>query len=401
MRFSYIATVTATGAQQQGFIDAQNVDLAVAALQRRSLVVLDIRSTDKPPFLNLPFLARVPMKEIVILSRQLSTLFEAKVSVLASFQLLADEAENYLLRQTLNGIADDMQGGSVLSQALAKHPKVFSDFYVNMIRSGEESGKLPETFTYLAEYLERQYELVSKARNALIYPAFVLVAFFAVMILMLVFVIPQISGILKEYGQELPFYTKIVIAISDFFVHFGIYLLIAILFGVVGLWRYLMTEGGKQHISRLKLSTPIVGNLYRKLYLSRISDNLETLITSGVSMLKAIEVTANVVDDEHYKAILLEAADSVRGGSSLSAALGKYEDIPSILTQMMRIGEETGKLGFVLGTVARFYKRELENAVNSLVALIEPAMIIILGVGVGILLVSVLMPIYNIAGSIS
>lgn len=400
MRFSYIAT-TSLGAEQKGFIDASNVDLAVAALQRRNLVVLDIRSTDKPPFLNLPFLARVPLKDIVMLSRQLSTLFEAKVSVLASFQLLGDEAENYLLRQTLNGVADDMQGGSVLSQSLAKYPKVFSDFYVNMIRSGEESGKLSETFTYLAEYMERQYELVSKARNALIYPAFVLTAFFGVMILMLVFVIPQISGILKESGQDLPFYTKIVMAISDFFVHFGIYLLIAILFGVVALWRYLMTEGGKQHLSRFKLSTPIVGELYRKLYLSRISDNLETLITSGVSMLKAIEVTANVVDDEHYKAILLEAADSVRGGSPLSAALGKHEDIPSILTQMIRIGEETGKLGFVLGTVARFYKHELENTVSNLVSLIEPAMIILLGIGVGGLLVSVLMPIYNIAGGIS
>lgn len=400
MRFSYIATTT-DNRQQQGFIDAPNVDLAVAALQRRALVVLDIRSTDKPPFLNLPFLARVPAKDIVILSRQLSTLFEAKVSVLASFQLLGDEAENYLLRQTLNGVAESMQGGAMLSQALAKHPKVFSDFYVNMVRSGEESGKLPETFTYLAEYLERQYELVSKARNALIYPAFVIFAFIAVMVLMLTFVIPKLSGLLKEAGQDLPFYTKIVIATSDFFVSYGLFMLVGLLFGIIILWRFLITEEGRRYLSRLKLSTPVVGNLYRKLYLSRISDNLETLITSGVSMLKAIEITAHVVDDEHYQAILLEASDSVRGGSSLSAALSRYEDIPSILTQMIRIGEETGKLGFVLGTVARFYKRELENAVNSLVSLIEPIMIIFLGLGVGVLLVSVLLPIYNIAGSIS
>jgi type IV pilus assembly protein PilC len=270
-----------------------------------------------------------------------------------------------------------------------------------MIRSGEESGKMPETFTYLADYLERQYELASKAKHALIYPAFVITAFFAVMLLMLVFVIPKLSGLLKDAGQDLPFYTKIVIALSDFFVKYGLFLFMAALVGIVFLWRYFMTPEGKKFFSRLKLSTPVVGDLYQKLFLSRISDNLETLITSGVSMLKAIEITAHVVDDDHFESILLEVANSVRGGSALSAALGQYQEIPGILTQMVRIGEETGKLGFVLGTVARFYKRELEGAVDSIVSLIEPFMIILLGLGVGVLLVSVLMPIYNIAGSIS
>lgn len=400
MRFSYHAT-TPEGAERTGFIDAQNVDLAVAALQRRNLIVLDIVSAEKRPFLNIKSLERVTLKEIVVLSRQLSTLFEAKVAVLSIFQLLGEESENYLLKQTLLAIAEDVQAGAQISQAMGKHPKVFSDFYVNMVRSGEESGKLPETFIYLADYLERQYELVSKARHALIYPAFVITAFFAVMILMLTWVIPRLSDLLKESGQDLPIYTKVVIAFSDFFVNYGIFLAVGFVLLAFGVWRYALTVDGRRTISRLKLSLPIVGTLYKKLYLSRIADNLDTMITSGISMLKAIEVTANVVGDDHYKQMLLEASEKVRGGSSLSAALGSYEEMPRILVQMIKIGEETGKLGFVLGTVARFYKRELESTVDSIVGLIEPAMIILLGAGVGILLVSVLMPIYNLAGSIS
>lgn len=400
MRFSYHAT-TPEGAERNGFIDAQNVDLAVAALQRRNFIVLDIISAEKRPFLNIKALERVTLKEIVVLSRQLSTLFEAKVAVLSIFQLLGEESENYLLKQTLLAMAEDVQAGAQISQAMSKHHKVFSDFYVNMVRSGEESGKLPETFIYLADYLERQYELVSKARNALIYPAFVITAFFAVMILMLTWVIPRLSDLLKESGQDLPIYTKIVIAFSDFFVNYGIFLAVGFVLFVFAVWRYALTNDGKHTLSRLKLSTPIVGTLYRKLYLSRIADNLDTMITSGISMLKAIEVTANVVGDDHYKQMLLEASERVRGGASLSSALGNYEEMPRILVQMIKIGEETGKLGFVLGTVARFYKRELEGTVDSIVGLIEPAMIILLGAGVGILLVSVLMPIYNLAGSIS
>jgi type IV pilus assembly protein PilC len=400
MRFSYHAT-TPEGAERTGFIDAQNLDLAVAALQRRNFIVLDIQSAEKRPFLNIKSLERVSLKEIVVLSRQLSTLFEAKVAVLSIFQLLGEESENYLLKQTLLAMAEDVQAGAQISQAMSKHHKVFTDFYVNMVRSGEESGKLPETFIYLADYLERQYELVSKARHALIYPAFVITAFFAVMILMLTWVIPRLSELLLESGQDLPIYTKIVIAFSDFFVNYGIFLAVGLILFVFGLWRYALTVDGSRTISRLKLSLPIVGTLYKKLYLSRIADNLDTMITSGISMLKAIEVTANVVGDDHYKQMLLEASERVRGGASLSSALGNYEEMPRILVQMIKIGEETGKLGFVLGTVARFYKRELEATVDSIVGLIEPAMIILLGLGVGTLLVSVLMPIYNLAGSIS
>jgi type IV pilus assembly protein PilC len=400
MIFNYKA-VTKENQSQEGSIDAPGLDLAIASLQRRGLIILDIKSADEQKgniiSRNFIFSGRPKMKEVVLLSRQISTMFEAKVSALATFRLLASEAENLILRRTLTEVADDINSGILISQALAKHPQVFSTFYVSMVKSGEESGKLPEAFTFLASYLERSHALVSKAKNALIYPAFVIASFVAVMILMLVFVIPKLSAILKETGQEVPLYTKIVIGVSEFFVSYGFFLLAALIILGVFLFNYLRTENGRKSLSHFKLTIPYVGDLYRKLYLSRISDNLSTMLSSGVAMVRALEITSEVVDNDIYKEILLKSAESVKGGSQVSTVMEKYEEMPSIMIQMFRVGEETGKLGFILETISRFYQREVYDAVDTLVDLIEPAMIVLLGLGVGILLTSVLVPIYNLA----
>ena len=399
MIFRYKASTT-DGRTQEGQVDAQSRDLAVVALQRRGLIVLSIEEIGTSHWYNLALFERVQSKEIVIVFRQLSTLFEAKVPVLASFRLLATESSNPKLHRIMTNVADDIQAGFPISKAVEKHPDIFTNFHVNMILSGEETGKLSETFRYLADYLERQHELTSKAKHAMVYPSFIIFAFFAVMGLMFTFVIPKLTEIIKETNQEVPIYTKIVIATSDFFVHYGIFAVLGFILAALGLWRYSLTPSGKIWVERTRLAIPYVGDLYRKLYLSRIADNLDTMLTSGISMIKAIEVTGKIVGAHLYETILEDAANTVRGGGSLSSALAKYEDIPSILTQMIKIGEETGKLGFVLGTIARFYKREVEAAIETLVSLIEPVMIIVLGVGVGIMLTSILLPIYNIAGSI-
>ena len=399
MIFRYKASTT-DGRTQEGQVDAQSRDLAVVALQRRGLIVLSVEEIGTRHWYNLALFERVQSKEIVIVFRQLSTLFEAKVPVLASFRLLATESSNPKLHRIMTNVADDIQAGFPISKAVEKHPDIFTNFHVNMILSGEETGKLSETFRYLADYLERQHELTSKAKHAMVYPSFIIFAFFAVMGLMFTFVIPKLTEIIKETNQEVPIYTKIVIATSDFFVHYGIFAVLGFILAALGLWRYSLTPSGKIWVERTRLAIPYVGDLYRKLYLSRIADNLDTMLTSGISMIKAIEVTGKIVGAHLYETILEDAANTVRGGGSLSSALAKYEDIPSILTQMIKIGEETGKLGFVLGTIARFYKREVEAAIETLVSLIEPVMIIVLGVGVGIMLTSILLPIYNIAGSI-
>ena len=400
MLFDYRAT-TKEGVPQEGSIDAPNLDSAINALQKRGLIVLSVKDQAKLPWwsANLDFLTRIKNRDVVILSRQIATLFEAKVSVLQTFRLLAAESTNQVLRRKLTEITDDIKGGVSISDAIVKHPQIFSNFYVSMVRSGEESGKLSETFNYLADYLDRTYEMTSKAKNALIYPIFVILSFIAVMILMLTFVIPRLSEILTETGQELPIYTKIVVGFSDLIIHYGFFLAIILIIVTIFLLRYLPTAAGKMSMSRFKLAIPYIGNLYRKFYLARIADNMNTLITSSVSMVRTLEITADVVDNEVYRQIFLEAAESVKSGNAISDILSQREEIPGIMIQMMKVGEESGKFGFVLDTLAKFYRREVNNEVETLVGLIEPAMIVLLGLGVGLLLTSVLVPIYNVAGS--
>ena len=401
MLFNYQA-VDATGAQKTGSIDAVNVDIAISSLQRRGLVLTTIAEAEKKSLLavNISFLDIISNKDVVILSRQLSTLFEAQVSALRVFRLLGAETEKRPLAAILTAVADDLQSGDSISGALAKHPKVFSEFYVSMVKSGEESGKLNDTFLYLADHLDRSYELASKVRGALIYPAFVIVTFVVVMILMFTMIIPKIIPILEQSGATIPVYTQVIIGISNFLVQYGLVLLAALIVGVIFLIRFIRTPGGKFAFDRFKISVPYVSTLFRKLYLSRFADNMNTMLSSGIPMVRALELTSTVVNNGVYKKLLTDAMEAVKGGVSLSEALAKSpKEIPGIMTQMIKVGEEAGEVGSILKTLSNFYTREVATAVDSLVSLIEPAMIVLLGAGVGILLAAVLVPIYSIAQS--
>ena len=402
MLFKYKA-LDAEGLNKEGEIDAPNKDIAISGLQRRGLVILDIRDEGaKKSLLQISFFDRVKPKDVVILSRQIATLFEAQVSALKAFTMLATNAESKLLGRKLTEISDDLEAGVSISGSLAKHPDVFSSFYVNMVKVGEETGKLNETFLHLADYLDRQYSLTSKTRNALIYPVFVVVTFFVVMSLMFTVVIPKLAAIITESGQAVPVFTKIIIALSEFFVSYGFFVLIFLGFLGAWVWRLSSTERGKVYLDKFRLSVPGVGNLYKKLYLSRITDNLNTMLSSGVPIVRSIDITADVVGSLVYRDIMKEVAENVKSGLVLSAALQRYdEEIPGILVQMVQVGEETGSLGSILKTLTEFYRREVDDAIDTLVGLIEPVMIVVLGLGVGLLLVSVLMPIYNLAGGIS
>ncbi len=401
MLYRYKAIEQLTNEEKNGTIDAASADIAIAALQRRKLIIVSIVAGDQLPLMErlMTMGQKVSYREVVILSRQMATLFQAQVSALRVFQLLGQEAESDLLKKYLAEVAEDIQGGTSLSNALGKHPDVFSDFYVNMIRAGEESGNLSNTFNYLADYLDRTYELISKTRNALIYPAFVIVVFIVVMVLMLVVVIPKLSAIILEAGKPLPIYTKVVIWLSNFMINYGVAFLLALGLGGFFLWRFLSTPKGKEAVARLSLDLPYIGDLYRKLYLARISDNLNTMLSSGIAVVHAVEIAASVVGNKVYEELLLTVASDVRTGIPLSTAMGKHPEMPSIMVQMVKVGEETGEVGNILQTLAAFYKREVDNAIETLIGLIEPAMIILLGLGVGGLLVSVLMPIYDVASS--
>lgn len=404
MEFKYEA-LDSNGKPASGVVNAANQDAAITALQRRGFTITAFSASGGKGVMGIlngiTVFGGISSRDVVLLSRQIATLFEAQVSALRGFRLLAEQASKPMLRNALLDISDDLQSGSSISKALSKHPKAFSDFYINMVRAGEESGKLDETFLYLADYIDRSYELSSKARNALVYPGFIMLTFIAVMVLMLTVVIPKIGAIIADSGQKLPFITQVVLGFSNFLVDYGVFLLIALIIGGFFLVRFARTPQGKSAVDHFQLSIPYVGSLYQKLFLARISDNMHVMLSSGISAVRALEITGSVVGNSVYEGILQEGLESVKAGSPMSQTFARYpKEIPAIMVQMLQIGEETGELGNILDRLAKFYNREVNAAVDTLVALIEPALIILLALGVGFLLASVLLPIYNSAGSI-
>ena len=400
--FKYNA-LDAEGNKREGTIDAPSIDLAIGALQRRGLIIASIDPEGGKKSFGLStkigIFDRISSADIVMISRQMTTLFEAQVSALRAFRLLASEARTDKLATILTEVANDIQGGSTISAALSNHPNVFSPFYVNMVKAGEESGKLDETFSFLADYLDRNYEVASKARNALIYPAFILITFAVVMTLMMTMVIPSLAKLLMDAGQEIPIYTRIIISMSLFFKTFFIPIFFLLIFGIFALIRYSRTKKGALVVAQARLEIPGFGDVFKKIFLSRIADNLSTMLRSGIQVLRALEITKDVVQDPIYEKVIADAAVDVKGGMPLSDALRKHVEIPGIMVAMVKIGEETGNMSEILETMARFYRREVNNAVDTLVGLIEPFIIVTLAVGVAILLASVLVPIYNIAAS--
>lgn len=396
--FSYTA-VDQSGNERQGMIDAINTDVAIVALQRRGLVVSGIEEEKKSGGImeQLNLFSGVNNRDIVLLSRQITTLFEAQVSALRAFRLLSSEARTPQLAEKLSMIGDDIQSGSSISVALGKHPTMFSPFYVNLVRAGEEAGKLDETFLFLADYLDRNYEITQKARNALIYPAFVFTTFIVVIVMMMTLVIPRLAAILEEVGQEVPIYTKVVIGASQFVSdYFLLVVVFVVIMGVI-LGRFSTTARGKIAFSKFRLQIPHVGLIYQQLFLSRISDNLSTMLRSGIQMVRGLEVTSVVVGDPLFEQILTEATNDVKAGMPASEALRKHPEIPGMVVAMIKIGEETGNLSKILDTLSKFYRREVSNSIDTLVGLIEPFMIVSLAVGVAFLLAAVLIPIYNIS----
>lgn len=398
------------GGELEGSLEAANRELAVSSLQRREYVIVSVAETTDDQgksfkdYLTLDiklFKEKVKEKDIVIFSRQIATMFEAGVQALKSFRLLAAESDNPALREVLTSLSDDLQSGTSLYKAFSKHERVFTKFYVNLVKAGEEAGKLSETFLYLADYMERSYELKQKTKKALTYPAFVIATFIIIMTIMVIFVIPKMAEMLAQQGQALPLFTKIILGISNAITGYWYILIPSITGAVIMAKRWADTPEGAAYMDGVKLKIPVISNTYQKIFLARLADNLNTMLSSGVSIVNALEITAEVVDNYVYEQLILRVSEKVQNGSALSQALMEENgQIPNIMIQMVKIGEETGELGYMLKNLSRFYKQEVERAIDSMVAMIEPIMILGLGAGVGILLSSVMMPMYNVATGI-
>ena len=399
--FSY-QVVDSKGQTVNGQIEALSETLAMQSLQARGYVVVALRKTSARGSglkMKIRLTNRPPTRALVIMTRQLATLFESQISALKVIGLMSETTDNDILREAMAGISEEVKSGTSLTQAMQKYPNVFSDFYIGMVRAGSESGTLAETFVYLADYMERQYELVRKTRNALIYPAFVIFTFATVMILMLVMIIPRLGEIIVESGQPVPPYTQFVLALSSFFVNWGWLLLIFLVIAGISLVFYLRRPAGRAWFDEFKLKIPILKNLFNKLYLARIADNMNTMLSTGIPVLRSLEITAGVVGSRPFQKVIEQSMADVKGGQLISVSMSKHKLIPKVMVQMMRVGEETGSLGSILKTMARFYKREVDTAVDAMIGLIEPVLIVLLALGVGFLLTAVLMPIYNLSNA--
>ena len=398
MEFVYQA-IDKDGGAVKGAVDASDKNTAIKILQDRGLLITNLveRSERSLVFKKL---RRVRKEDLVIFSREVATLFEAEITALKVFKLVSTQTSNIFLKEVLTDIADKIQKGSTISKAFAAHPDVFDDFFVNIIQVGEESGTLSRSFTYLADHLEKSHDLNSKVKRALTYPFFVIIVFIAVIILMFVTVIPQISNILIGTGQELPIVTQIVLDVSDFFVSYG-YALLAILVGAVIIFvKYAATQSGRRDLDSLKLSLPIVGKLFKMVYISRFASNLSVMVDSGVPLLKSIRSVRGIIGNTVYEDALVEVEEKIRGGAPLSRALETTPVIGKEIHPIVRVGEEAGELTKILKTLTKFYEQEVTGTINTLVDLIQPTIIIALGVGVGGILGAVLLPIYNLASTL-
>lgn len=399
MKFKYQAK-NEKGEMQRGSVEASNEAAAIKILQTHKLVVISIIPIMEISalFRNVKFLQKVPAKDLVIFSRQLATLIEAKISLLEAIRTLHKQTNNALFKEKIFEIANDIEGGRSFSYALAKHPKVFSEFYINLIKAGEVSGNLQESLLYLAEHVEKQYDLENKIKGAMYYPAFILMAFFVVGMIVMVYVIPQLTAIIEETGQELPITTKILIASSHLLKYYGWILIVLGVTMGIGTKRYVDTPEGKMNWDKMKLKLPVMGELFRKIALVRFSENLSTLIKGGVPIVRSLQITGSVIGNEVFKNLIFKTAEKVKSGNSIAKTLGESPEIPLIVIQMISIGERSGKLDSILDNIARFYTREVNNVVDNLSTLIEPVLIVMMGIGVGIMVSAILLPIYNIAG---
>lgn len=401
MKFNYQAR-TKNGEVKSGAIEASSREAAIGLLQKYGLYVTVLEELKEAPIYarRLKLFERVSVREIVLFSRQLSIMFNSKVSLVESLRTLAVQIKNPDFKEKIMKISEEVEGGTALSLALAKYPRVFSSFYVAMIKAGEVSGKLSESLEYLSDHMEREYYLIGKIRGAMIYPALILFVALAVLILMTVFVVPNLSKILEESGGDLPAITKFVIGLSDFLRTWGWILLLGLSALAVLSFRYSKTANGKKFFDRLVLRFPAIGNFLRMIYLSRFAENLATLISGGIPVSQSLEICAGIVGNTVYEEVIFQARDEVRKGEAISQVFIRFpREFPPIFTQMTLVGERTGTLDKTLLNLVGFYQKETGRMVDDLLGVLEPLLIVFLGLGVGGLMASILMPLYRMSSS--
>lgn len=385
-----------------GFIDAPSIDIAEGALLERSFKIIDIKEESSEEFSImkfLPFLNKIRKKDLVIFSRQLSVMISATVPIIQALRAIAKQTKNKPLQKVIDEIADDVDGGMRLSDALDKH-EAFDNVFVNMVEAGETSGKLDEVLEYLADEIEKSYDLESKIKGAMIYPAFIVGGLIIVGVAMIIFVLPNMVGMLEGSGQELPLPTKILIWISNAFRRYYMLIILFVAGSIGGTIMFVKkTELGANIFNIIRLKFPVFGKLWQYIYVVRFAGTLSSLLSAGVSLTGALRITGEVVGNEKYKEAIIQTIAKVEDGYSMSDTLEKTGIFPSMVVQMIRVGEKTGKMSLVLDKLSSFYAREVKNIVSNLSSLLEPIIMVVIGIAVAGMVAAVLMPMYNMANA--
>lgn len=396
--FNYTAR-NKLGEKVKGKAEARTNSEAAELLLNRDLMVISIRPiTESPlPFVSQMF-SKISHNDLVNFTRQLSTMIAAGLSLSKALNVLIQQSRPQFA-ELVAQILQDIEGGSSFSKALSKHPKVFSRLYVQLVKAGEVGGVLDQILIRLAHDLESAKEFRSKTKGAMIYPAIVMIVLLVVVFIMMTFVVPQLTAMYADFGTTLPGPTKVLISISNLFVKYWYVIIGSFVIGGVAFKRWQQTDLGKRVFSRFLLRLPLVGNLIQKIVIADFVRTLSLLLTAGVTLLSAMEVVTDGIDNILYREALEDTRQAVEKGSLLSESLSHYEIFPPILYQMAAVGEETGKLDEVLNKLSDYFEQETSQAVKNLTAAIEPMIIVILGIGVGLLMIAVIMPIYSLTSS--
>jgi len=391
---------TATGAAASGEIAASSQADVVAALRQKKIIPTSIKVKEEKKGLGLLGI-RVSRRALAVFTRQFATMLNAGLPLLSCLEILAKQTESQALRRVLGEVRTDVEGGLSLADALRRQPKVFDNLYVNMVESGETGGALDVILVRLANYLEKSAALVRKIRGAMIYPVIILLVAILAIAILLIFVIPIFAQMFEGVGAELPPMTRMVVGMSNFLKVWALPLLIIFiaLFTIIRRWH--KTESGAKAIDPILLKLPVFGNLLRKQAIARLSRTLSTLLSSGVPIIDALEITAKSSGNWVVEDAVLKARSSIKGGENIADPLTKTSVFPPMVTQMIAIGEASGGLDEMLAKVADFYDAEVDQAVENLTSALEPVIMVVLGGVVGFIVISMYLPIFQLAGTIT
>ncbi len=389
------------GARQKGSLEADSRQALIQILQARGLTpdrVVESAAAQASLLARLGFGRRVKPQEILIFTRQLSTIVSAGLPLLQGLDILAEQTEDVHFAGVIQEIAQDVEAGETFSEALRKHPEGFSDLYVSMVRAGEAGGDLDGVLTQLADYLEATEELKRRIRAAMTYPV---VAFSMIILIatgLIIWVVPQFEEIFSSFGKGLPLPTQILIQVSNILRSWRIFIFIGLAIAAFIFVRiYGRTENGRYNLDRVKLRLPVFGKLLRKVAISRFTRTLSTLTRSGVAILQALEIVERTAGNEVFARAVASAGESVRNGEALAEPLARSEEFPAMVTRMIGVGEKTGALESMLSKIAEFYDSEVKASVDGLTAMIEPILIMMMGIVVGSIVIALFMPILKLS----